>query len=52
MLIEAWLLPDLGEWTGAVAGAISPCSCWPEECVQLHWLFERIALCSRGWLWC
>lgn len=22
MLIEAWLLPDLGRWTGAVAGSI------------------------------
>lgn len=22
MLIEAWLLPDLGKWTGAVAGSI------------------------------
>ena len=22
MLIEAWFLPDLGEWTGAVAGSI------------------------------
>lgn len=21
MLIEAWLLPDLGKWTGAVAGS-------------------------------